>query len=50
MTNTVQPNKQQVRDWMAKRREERAPPPTPSEVRRQLGWGMLQAQRVERSR
>lgn len=35
------PTKQQVREWMQQRQAEKHVPPTPEEVRRQLGWGML---------
>ena len=38
---TTQPNKQQVRDWMQSRQEERKPLPSQEEIRRQLGWGMM---------
>lgn len=38
MTQTNKPSNQQVRDYMAQRREDRTPPPSQEEVRRQLGW------------
>ena len=41
MATTTHPSKEQVREFMAKRREERTPPPDPREIRRQLGWNML---------
>jgi hypothetical protein len=34
----TKPSNQQVRDYMAKRREERTPPPSIEEIRRHLGW------------
>lgn len=41
--NTLQmagsPGKQRVRDWMNQRLLASAPPPSPDEIRRQLGWG-----------
>lgn len=43
---TTHPTKEQVRAYMAKRQverqEERTPPPPPEEIRRQLGWGLMQ--------
>lgn len=50
MATTTQPNKQAVRDYMERRRGERVPPPTPEEIRRQLGWGMLQNSALVRTR
>jgi hypothetical protein len=41
MPSTTHPSKEQVRQWMAERKERAAPPPSPEEVRRQLGWEML---------
>lgn len=38
MDGTRQPNKEQVREWLAKRRESRSPPPDIDEIRIQLGW------------
>lgn len=35
------PSKQQIRDWMQQRQQEHKPPPTPEEIRRQLGWEMI---------
>lgn len=32
------PTKEQVRKWMQERRQQHTPPPTPEEIRRQLGW------------
>lgn len=46
MTQTNKPSNQQVRDYMAQRREDRTPPPSQEEVRRQLGWTMLVAERA----
>lgn len=39
-TVVTHPDKAQVRAWMQKRVEHPAPPPTPSEIRRQLGWSL----------
>lgn len=41
MTQLTRPTHQQVREYLARRRTEGKPPPTPEEIRRQLGWGML---------
>ena len=35
------PSKEQVRAYMAARESARRPPPTPDEIRRQLGWRLL---------
>lgn len=36
----TQPTKEQVRAYMARREAARRPPPSPEEIRRQLGWRM----------
>ncbi|MET0322914.1 MAG: hypothetical protein ABW069_19500 [Duganella sp.] len=41
MSHTTQPSKHLVRDWLKRRAQELKPPPTPEEIRRQLGWGMM---------
>lgn len=41
MTSTTKPDKQAVRDWLDRRAHEDEAPPTPEEVRRQLGWGLV---------
>src|SRR4051812_27727101 len=38
MPHITQPSKEQVRAYMVLREHARRPPPTPDEVRRQLGW------------
>jgi hypothetical protein len=35
------PTKEQVRAYTQQRAKAQTPPPSPEEVRRQLGWGML---------
>jgi hypothetical protein len=45
MTQTTRPPKQEVRSYMAQRRESREPPPSPEEIRRQLGWNLVEAAR-----
>lgn len=41
LTPVTHPTRQQVRDWMQQRQVERTPPPTPEQIRTQLGWGLL---------
>ena len=38
---TSHPPKHLVREYLERRSKETRPPPTPEEIRRQLGWGML---------
>lgn len=45
MTQTSKPSNQQVRSWMQQRQAEKSPPPAPEEIRRQLGWGLVEAER-----
>jgi hypothetical protein len=40
MTST-KPSKEQVRQFMQQRLVEHKPPPSPQEIREQLGWAML---------
>jgi hypothetical protein len=35
---TNHPDREVVREYLAKRHAEKLPPPTPEEIRRQLGW------------
>lgn len=46
MIHTTHPSKQIVRDYMDKRTLADDPPPTPDEVRRQLGWDLIPANHV----
>lgn len=41
MQDTTHPSKQLVRDFMDARTRSDDPPPSPDEIRRQLGWFML---------
>lgn len=44
MPTTSHPPKHLVREYLERRAREVSPPPSPEEIRRQLGWGMsLQA-------
>ena len=40
-TTTNHPPKHLVREYLERRTKDTTPPPTPEEIRRQLGWGML---------
>lgn len=39
---TTKPSKEQVQVWMHNRRAERTPPPSPEQIRRELGWQLSQ--------
>lgn len=40
----LHPTKEQVRAYMAQRERAHRPPPTPEEIRRQLGWRIAPAE------
>ncbi|MBC7684283.1 MAG: hypothetical protein H7176_03525 [Bdellovibrionales bacterium] len=40
MATFTQPPKDVVRAYLERRSREHKPPPSPEEIRRQLGWGM----------
>lgn len=40
---TKNPPKHLVREYLARRARDPQPPPTPEEIRRQLGWAMADA-------
>lgn len=44
MKQTSKPTHQEVRSWMQQRQVSPVPPPSPEEVRRQLGWGLVEAE------
>lgn len=44
MATTNHPDKEQVRAWMVSRQRDPVPPPAPEEIRRQLGWWLVQEQ------
>ena len=48
MHQTSKPDRELVRSWMLQRQVDRVPPPSPEEVRRQLGWGLVGAEREAR--
>lgn len=37
----MQPTKEQLRKWQQENRDKHRPPPTPEEVRRELGWDLI---------
>lgn len=39
------PTKEQVRKWLADEVKRHKPPPDPKQIRRELGWDLLQAER-----
>jgi hypothetical protein len=41
MTQITHPSKHAVRAYLERRTHEVKPPPTPEEIRRQLGWGLM---------
>lgn len=40
-TPTTKPSKEALRAYLYARHNQKAPPPTPEEIRTQLGWSML---------
>jgi hypothetical protein len=36
------PTKEQLREWQRRNREEKRPPVTPEDARRELGWDMIE--------
>jgi len=50
MVNTSKPSKEQVREYMARRQAQHQPPPSCQEIRRQLGWELVEAEREEKCR
>jgi len=47
--NSKPPTKQQVREYMDGRQREHKPPPSQKEIRRQLGWDLIEMQRTEQA-
>jgi hypothetical protein len=41
MTALTHPPKHLVREYLERRTREHKPPPTPEEIRRELGWGLV---------
>jgi CRISPR/Cas system-associated protein Csm6 len=49
-THTSHPAKEVVREYLERRNSEIDPPPTPEEIRRQLGWGLVMFDEKHRAR
>jgi len=41
MVQAKKPTKEEVRSWLNQRKAERTPPPSPDQIRRELGWHMV---------
>lgn len=50
MLQTSKPTNEQVRNWLQQRQADRLPPPSPDEIRRQLGWHLVEAEREKTNR
>lgn len=46
--STKQPTKQDVRDWLRRELAKQRPPPDVKQIRRELGWDLLQTRRQPR--
>ncbi len=42
MTDTKKPDKETVKRYLDERHKNKQPPPTPEEIRRQLGWELIE--------
>ena len=47
MNQANHPCKEAVRQWLRFELEQRRPPPDPQQIRRELGWDVLQAEPVK---
>ena len=47
--NQKQPSKQVVRQYMEGRQREHKPPPDQKEIRRQLGWDLIELERTDQA-
>jgi hypothetical protein len=50
METRSKPSKEQVREYLRRRQEAHCPPPNIQEIRRQLGWDLVEAGRLSRRR
>lgn len=41
MTTTTKPDKRKTREYLENRTHSEDPPPSPEEIRRQLGWALI---------
>jgi hypothetical protein len=44
------PTKEQVRQWIQERSKDRRALPDLKQIRRELGWGLIEAERAEQER
>jgi hypothetical protein len=42
MNSPSNPSKEQVREWLREETIQHRPPPDPNEIRRQLGWFLME--------
>ncbi len=50
MSEQTQPTKEQVRLYLESRQTQQCPPPSIVEIRRQLGWGLMEMPEGDTSR
>jgi hypothetical protein len=50
MLKTVKPTKEQVREYMEGRQAQHQPPPSRKEIRRRLGWELVEMELDEQRR
>jgi hypothetical protein len=43
-------SKEKVREYMERRKTERKPPPDPKQIRRELGWELIEQERDKKHR
>lgn len=48
--NKRSPSKELVRDWLKREIAQHRPPPDPRQIRRELGWDLLEAERTSINR
>lgn len=48
MFQSHKPTRGQVREWLRQELDQRRPPPDPLEIRRQLGWSLVEFEYDER--
>lgn len=44
----TRPTQEQLKQYLQDRRTQGGPPPTPAQVREQLGWALLQAEEISK--
>lgn len=50
MNNTSKPNKEQVRAWLKHRQSFAGPPPSPEQIRVELGWMLKKEKQANKQR